>query len=138
MVIIDTAHGLAIIGEPMLVALILLMHLLTGAAEVKVFLLSPYNPNEYVHILPPDELQQHPQQHPELLREYEVEVEESIARMEEEIDKHQELMTRFAYCLEAKGVTVTGVHQLRDSAVNRLRIQICLSVLQSQAMCTIG
>ena len=104
----------------MLVALILLMHLLTGAAEVKVFILSPHNPNEYVHILPPDELQQHPEQHPELLREYEVEVEESKARMEGEIDEHQRLMTRLAHCLEARGITVTGVHQLRDSAVSNI------------------
>lgn len=120
MAIIHMAFGLVIIGEPMLVALILLMHLLTGAAKVKIFLLSPYNPNEYVHILPPNELQQHPEQHPELLREYEVEVEESKARMEGEIDGHHRLMTRLAHCLEARGITVTGVHQLRDSAVSNI------------------
>ena len=90
--------------------------LLTGQ---KVFILSPHNPNEYVQILPPPAV--HPQ-HPDedLLRAYNREVEQNTARMEKEIAEHEGLIARFACYLEARGVTVSGVHQLRDSSVSNI------------------
>ena len=90
--------------------------LLTGQ---KVFILSPHNPNEYVHILPPAAvLQPHPDE--DLLRAYNREVEDKAARMDKEIAEHEGLIARFAGYLEARGVTVTAVHQLRDRGVDNI------------------
>jgi len=100
-----------------------------GAAGLKVLIISPHNPKDNFGALTPDVLRQHAEQADfSLLMEFAL----------QETDEQVGIIAKFADCLEARGVAVSVIHQLRDSAVNRLRIQICLSVLQSQAMCTIG
>ena len=85
----------------------------------RVFILSPRNPNEYTHIMPPPELQEHPGRE-DILTKYEEEVQKHKARMEGEIAEHQNKMVSFAAYLERRGITVTGVHQLNDMAVGNV------------------
>ena len=89
---------------------------LTGAAGLKVLVFLRTNQDDNFWVLPPDGLQQHPEQaHLSLLTEYAF----------HEIDKNVRLIARFADCLEARSVAVTVVHQPETLLINRLRILIC-------------
>ena len=87
-------------------------HCLIGAAGLKVLVFSPHNPDDNFLVLPPDVLQQHPEQaYLSLLTEHAL----------QEIDEQVGLIARFADCLEARSVAVTTVHQLRDSADQQIK-----------------
>ena len=89
-------------------------HCLIGAAGLKVLLVfSSHNPDDNFLVLPPDVLQQHPEQADlSLLMEYAL----------QEIDEQVGLIARFADCLKARSVAVTAGHELRDSKDSNLCI----------------
>ena len=95
------------------------MYLRRALVESQVFILSPCNPNEYTHIMPPPELQEHPERE-DILTKYNEERQENKARMDREIAKHQKEILNFVAHLEKRGITVTGVHQLVDNPVSNV------------------
>ena len=97
----------------------LLMYLCHALVESRVFILSPHNPNEYTHIMPPPELQEHPERE-DILTKYTEEVQKNKARMDREIAKHQKKILNFVAQLEKRGITVSGVHQLVDNPVSNV------------------